>query len=101
VRLGRVVAAARPELVLCHADLHLANLLVGSGERLRVVDRDGLQLAPRVRDLLFVAGPERARFFDGYGPVALDRATEELRRLFAPGDVVEAARVADRGLTVS
>jgi Ser/Thr protein kinase RdoA (MazF antagonist) len=47
VRLGRVVAAARPELVLCHADLYLANLLVGSGDRLRVVDWDGLQLAPR------------------------------------------------------
>ena len=42
------------------------------------MDWDGLQLAPRERDLLFVAGPERARFF-----------------------VDEAARVADRGLTVS
>jgi spectinomycin phosphotransferase len=73
MRLGRAVAAARPELVLCHADLHLANLLVGPEDRLRVVDWDGLQLAPRERDLLFVAGPERARFLDGYGPVTLDR----------------------------
>jgi spectinomycin phosphotransferase len=135
VRLGRVVAAARPQLVLCHADLHLANLLVGPDDRLGVVDWDGLQLAPRERDLLFVAGLERARFLDGYGPVTLDRPTvayyrwewvvqeladyggrvlddrlgeatrrhalEELRRLFAPGDVVEAARRADRGLAVS
>src|SRR5688500_17753611 len=36
-RLGRVVAAARPELVLCHADLHLANLLVDDQDRLAVV----------------------------------------------------------------
>jgi spectinomycin phosphotransferase len=135
VRLGRLVAAAHPELVLCHADLHLANLLVGPEDRLRVVDWDGLQLAPRERDLLFVAGPERAWFLDGYGPVTLDRriaayyrwewvvqeladyggrvlddrlgddtrrhALEEFRRLFAPGEVVEAARVADLGLRVS
>jgi spectinomycin phosphotransferase len=134
-RLGRVVAAARPELVLCHADLHLANLLVDEDGRLAVVDWDGLQLAPRERDLLFVAGHERARFLEGYGHVALDRPTvayyrwewvvqevadyggrvvddrlgeatrghalEELRRLFAPGDVVEAARRSDRGLEVS
>jgi spectinomycin phosphotransferase len=135
VALGRVVAAARPQLVLCHGDLHLANLLVGPGDRLGVVDWDGLQLAPTERDLLFVAGPERARFLEGYGPVTLDRkiaayyrwewvvqeladyggrvlddrlgddtrrhALDEFRRLFAPGDVVEAARRADRGLAVS
>jgi spectinomycin phosphotransferase len=79
-RLGRVVAAAHPELVLCHADLHLANLLVTGEDRLAVVDWDGLSLAPRERDLCFfvtgdVSGHERARFFDGYGPVRLDRAT--------------------------
>jgi spectinomycin phosphotransferase len=36
--LGRFVAAARPELVLCHADIHLANLLVAGEDRLAVVD---------------------------------------------------------------
>ena len=74
-RLGRAVAAARPELVLCHADLHLANLLVDAEGRLWVVDWDGLQLAPRERDLLFATGPQRARFLEGYGPVTLDRPT--------------------------
>ena len=67
-RLGRVVAAARPRLVLCHADLHTANLLVDAGDRLFVVDWDGVQFAPPERDLLLVAiGEERARFFDGTG----------------------------------
>jgi spectinomycin phosphotransferase len=77
-RLGRVVAAARPELVLCHADLHLANLLVDDQDRLAVVDWDGLELAPPERDLCFfvteTAAGERARFFEGHGPATPDRA---------------------------
>ena len=77
-RLGRVMAAARPRLVLCHADLHLANLLVDEQGRLAVVDWDGLELAPRERDLCFfateTADRQRARFFEGYGPAELDRA---------------------------
>ena len=132
-RLGRAVAAARPRLVLCHADLHTANLLVDAHDRLLVVDWDGVQLAPPERDLLVPATEqERGRFFEGYGPVSLDpavvayfrwewvvqeladygsrvlegrlgedtrrHALEEFRRLFAPRDVVEAARAADRQL---
>jgi hypothetical protein len=58
------------------ADLHLANLLVGPGDRLPVVD----------------TGSATTR---GGTP------WRELRRLFAPGDVVEAARLADRGLALS
>ena len=73
-RLGRAVAAARPRLVLCHADLHLANLLVGQEGRLGVVDWDGLLFAPRERDLMSVAGQDRARFLRGYGPAELDRS---------------------------
>jgi spectinomycin phosphotransferase len=129
-RLGRAVAATRPQLILCHADLHTANVLVDADDRLLVVDWDGVELAPPERDLLFPAtGQERTRFFEGYGPVTLDpvivayfrwewvvqeladyggrvlegllgedtrrHALEEFQRLFAPGDVVEAARTAD------
>jgi spectinomycin phosphotransferase len=84
---------------------------------------------------MFVAGEERTRFLEGYGPAALDRtvlayyrwewvvqeladyggrvldnrlgeetrrqAVAEFAKLFAPGDVVEAARAADRRLEVS
>jgi spectinomycin phosphotransferase len=134
-RLGRVVAASRPRLVLCHADLHTANLLVDRDGRLAVVDWDGLLLAPRERDLMFVPGDAQApAFFEGYGPVILDRATlayyrwewvvqeladyggrvlddrlgeatrcqavAEFEGLFTAGDVVDAARRADRGLEV-
>ena len=72
-RLGRVVAAARPELVLCHGDLHTDNLLVDAEGRLAVVDWDGLLLAPRERDLMFATGEQRARLLEGYGPVAWTR----------------------------
>ena len=57
-----------------------------------MVDWDGLLLAPRERDLMFVAGEEWTRFLEGYGPAALDRTVLAYYR---------AARAADRGLEVS
>jgi hypothetical protein len=71
-----IAATDRPELVLCHADLHLANLLVDDQDRLAVVD-------------------------DRLGEATRRHALSEFRRLFAPGDVVELARRVDRDLTVS
>ena len=73
--LGRAVAANRPRLVLCHGDLHTANVLVDRRDRLAVVDWDGLQLAPPERDLLSAAGDEGTWFFEGYGPATLDPLT--------------------------
>jgi hypothetical protein len=44
--LARVVGAARPELVLCYADLHLANHLVDGEDRLAVVTGTGRRWRP-------------------------------------------------------
>jgi spectinomycin phosphotransferase len=80
--LGRQLARRSPPLVLCHADIHTANVLVGSDGQLWIVDWDEAVLAPKERDLMFVVrggiddrlvGPcDEQRFFAGYGATALD-----------------------------
>jgi spectinomycin phosphotransferase len=73
-------ASAARELVICHADYHAWNVLVGASGALHVVDWDEVVLAPRERDLMFVSGdiadldPTGEHFFTGYGDVEIDRA---------------------------
>lgn len=76
--LGRQLQAAPPPFVLCHADIHTANLLVDSVGALHIVDWDGVMLAPKERDLIFVTEratiqhPHERSFFAGYGNGAID-----------------------------
>ena len=79
--LGVALQVRRFDHVVCHADIHGANLLVGTDDRIWIVDWDGPIIAPRERDLLFVVGSrigrpmserEEDRFFEGYGPVSVD-----------------------------
>lgn len=70
------------ERVLCHADLHAGNLLIGADGALHIVDWDAPILAPKERDLMYagggqfgnVRGPaeEEALFYAGYGQVEID-----------------------------
>jgi spectinomycin phosphotransferase len=80
--LGGRLSAKPFARVLCHADIHEANLLVADDGRIFLVDWDGPMLAPRERDLLFVIRGgitrrverhEEAWFFEGYGQVEVDR----------------------------
>jgi len=72
------------QFVPCHADLHTHNLFVEAGGGLRVFDWDEAMLAPRERDLMFVAGspiglapgdPELRLFEAGYGGLDIDPET--------------------------
>ena len=74
--LGDVLRARPPAHVLCHADIHGGNVLIGTDGALAIVDWDTLIFAPKERDLMFVGGgvgdvwhdvQEDAWFYRGYG----------------------------------
>jgi spectinomycin phosphotransferase len=79
--LGDALRARPPEPVLCHADLHAANVLIDTDGALYVVDWDTLIFAPKERDLMFIGGgiggawnsaQEEAWFYQGYGQTDID-----------------------------
>ncbi|WP_200216217.1 phosphotransferase [Micromonospora coerulea] len=81
-RLGAELRDRPADLVVCHGDPHLGNLLLDPDGRVWLIDWDDAVLAPRERDLMFVTGgvlafapvtpAEQAAFFAGYGPVDPD-----------------------------
>lgn len=80
--LGRMAEARQPRIVLCHADIHIFNVLVDPAGDLHIVDWDETILAPKERDLMFLVDgaqpeesaldPNEAAFRQGYGPVEID-----------------------------
>ena len=80
-RLAAVLQSRALPYVLCHADIHVWNILIDTQGRLYIVDWDTLILAPRERDLMFIGGGlmrhghtnhEEALFYEGYGQVQID-----------------------------
>jgi spectinomycin phosphotransferase len=71
--LGKRLQHANLEFVLCHADIHTANILITPKQAMFIVDWDDTLLAPKERDLMFVLGErEEQLFFKGYGRVELN-----------------------------
>ncbi len=84
-QLASILLERTLPLVVCHADIHAGNVLIGDGGQLAIVDWDTLILAPKERDLMFIGGGvgnvwnqphEEDLFYQGYGardidPVAL------------------------------
>src|SRR5262249_13206003 len=81
-QLGSALQTRSLEYVLCHADIHAANVLIGADDALYVVDWDTLIMAPKERDLMFIGGgqygarrtphEEETLFYQGYGDTQID-----------------------------
>jgi spectinomycin phosphotransferase len=69
------------EFVLCHTDIHGANILITENNDFYIVDWDAPLLAPKERDLMFIGGgidtiwknkQDEAVFYEGYGKTKID-----------------------------
>jgi spectinomycin phosphotransferase len=69
------------ELVLCHTDIHGANMLITAKDDFYIVDWDAPLLAPKERDLMFIGGGidyiwksqrDEAVFYEGYRKTDID-----------------------------
>jgi spectinomycin phosphotransferase len=68
--------------ILCHADIHVGNVLLSTNGDLYIVDWDDPILAPKERDLMFIGGgigggghtadQEESLFYAGYGQTSID-----------------------------
>lgn len=63
--LGERLGAASPDLALCHADIHKANIMIDESDAIHIVDWDEAVIAPKERDLMFFVA-------DGHAPEAVD-----------------------------
>jgi spectinomycin phosphotransferase len=75
-RLGPLLQRKSGPYVICHADLHPANLKRDPTGHVFVIDWDDVMLAPKERDFLFVGEPDGSKgpspFFQGYGQTEID-----------------------------
>jgi spectinomycin phosphotransferase len=71
-KLAEVLQARTFPYVICHADLHPANLLCDRHGHVFVIDWDEVLLAPKERDFIFLRHPQAEAFFQGYGQAEID-----------------------------
>lgn len=80
--LGKIASNQISVFVPCHADIHLANVLIEPSGDLRIIDWDECKLAPKERDLMFLLSKDViqlprpvfdvAAFLEGYGGTTVD-----------------------------
>ena len=87
--MTRIVRGASLPPVLCHSDIHEANLLMAEDGRIYLVDWDDPILAPKERDLMFIGGGVLGRwkepqqvdwFYQGYGSTEIHRSAQAYYR---------------------
>ncbi len=71
-KLAEVLQSRTLPYVICHADLHPANLLRDHAGHVFVIDWDEVMLAPKERDFIFVREPQADAFWEGYGQREMD-----------------------------
>ena len=81
-QLSRIIQPHPSEFILCHADIHVGNLLIADTGEIYIVDWDTLMFAPKERDLMFIGGglsggshtpeEETKLFYQGYGETNID-----------------------------
>jgi spectinomycin phosphotransferase len=71
-KLAEVLKACPLSYVICHADLHPANLLRDRHGHVFVIDWDEVMLAPKERDFIFIREPPADAFWEGYGGIEID-----------------------------
>ncbi len=108
VELGQRLAHMGLPSVLCHADIHTANVLLDAAGQVCIVDWDETVLAPRERDLMFAVGGgisrtlvgprEQELFLSGYRVHTLDQlALTYYRYAWAVSDIADYAAQVVRG----
>ena len=71
-KLAEVLKARPFPYVICHADLHPANLIRDRHGHVFVIDWDEVMLAPKERDFIFIREPQASTFWQGYGQREID-----------------------------
>jgi spectinomycin phosphotransferase len=81
-RLSQFQLHKPPPFILCHADIHLWNLLLDAFGNLYMVDWDTIIFAPKERDLMYIGAglgdsgftpeEESTYFYQGYGPTEIN-----------------------------
>jgi spectinomycin phosphotransferase len=71
-KLAEVLQSRTFPFVICHADLHPANLIRDRHGHVFVIDWDEVMLAPKERDFIFIREPEADAFWEGYGQREID-----------------------------
>lgn len=79
--LARELQSRSHEFVLCHTDIHGANILITDTDQFYIVDWDAPLFAPKERDLMFIGGGiddiwkskrDESIFYEGYGKTDID-----------------------------
>ncbi|HEY6409803.1 MAG TPA: phosphotransferase [Ktedonobacteraceae bacterium] len=71
-KLAGILQSRTIPYVICHADLHAANLLRDRHGQVFVIDWDEVMLAPKERDFIFIRQPQADAFWEGYGVIEID-----------------------------